>query len=119
MELDPAQARLLWELEQRLMRPSVRASPDQVAKLLADEFIEFGSSCRVYGRQQIIELLQQEQQTAKKATVTDLSARRLAADVVLLTYRVVESQTIRSSIWKFADGEWRMVFHQGTKSESG
>ena len=119
MELDPAQARLLWELERRLMRPAVRASPDQVAKLLADEFIEFGSSCRVYSRQQIIELLQQEQQTAKKATVTDLSARRLAADVVLLTYRVVESQTIRSSIWKFADGEWRMVFHQGTKSESG
>jgi hypothetical protein len=118
MELDPAEARLLRELEQQLMRPSVRASPDQVARLLADEFIEFGSSGRVYDKRQIVELLQQEQGRAKQPTVADFSARRLAADVILLTYRVVESRTIRSSIWKFADGEWRMVFHQGTKSES-
>jgi hypothetical protein len=118
MEPDPAEARLLCELEQQLMRPSVRASPDQVARLLADEFIEFGSSGRVYDKRQIIELLQQEQGRAKQPTLADFSVRRLAADVILLTYRVVESRTIRSSIWKFADGEWRMVFHQGTKSES-
>jgi hypothetical protein len=118
MELDSAEAGLLRELEQRLMHPSVRASPDQVARLLAVEFIEFGSSGRVYDKRQIIELLQQEQETASPPTVTDFSARRLSADVMLLTYRVVENQTIKSSIWKFADREWRMVFHQGTKSES-
>jgi hypothetical protein len=118
MELDPAEARLLCELEQQLMHPSVRASPDQVGRLLADEFIEFGSSGRVYDKRQIIELLQQEQGRAKQRAVADFSARRLAADVFLLTYRVVESRTIRSSIWKFADGEWRMAFHQGTKSQS-
>jgi hypothetical protein len=118
MELDPAEARLLCELEQRLMHPSVRASPDQVARLLADEFIEFGSSGRIYDKRQTIELLQQEQGGRDtQPTITDFSARRLSADVILLTYRVVENRTIRSSIWKLADGEWRMVFHQGTKSE--
>jgi hypothetical protein len=103
MELDSAEAGLLRELEQRLMHPSVRASPDQVARLLAEEFIEFGSSGRVYDKRQIIELLQQEQETASPPTVTDFSARRLSADVMLLIYRVVENQTIKSSIWKFAD----------------
>jgi hypothetical protein len=48
------------------MHPSVRASPDQVARLLADEFIEFGSSGRVFDKRQIIELLQQEQGRANQ-----------------------------------------------------
>jgi hypothetical protein len=67
------------------LRPSVRASPDHVARLLADEFIEFGSSCRVYDKREIIELLQHEQARVKQRTVADFSARRLAADVFLLT----------------------------------
>jgi hypothetical protein len=118
MELDAAEARLFRDLEERLMQPSVRASADQVALLLADEFIEFGSSGRVYDKLQTIELLQQEQGRGKQPTLTDFSARRLAADVILLTYRVVEDRTIRSSIWKLANGEWRVLFHQGTKSEA-
>jgi hypothetical protein len=117
MEIEVSEARLLRELEERLLQPSVRASADQVAALLADEFIEFGSSGRVYHKQQIIELLQQEQGHGRQPTVTDFSARRLAADVILLTYRIVEPRTIRSSIWKLINGQWRMVFHQGTKSE--
>jgi hypothetical protein len=32
------------------MHPSVRASPDQVARLLAEEFIEFRRSGRVYSK---------------------------------------------------------------------
>jgi hypothetical protein len=85
MELDLAEARLLRELEEQLMHPSVRASPDQVARLLADEFIEFGSSGRVYNKRQIIELLQQEQGRVKQPTVADFSARRLAAIIQLLS----------------------------------
>ena len=117
MELEASEARLLRELEELLLQPSVRAAADQVSMLLADEFIEFGSSGRVYDKQQIIDLLQQEQGEGRKPTVTDFSARRLAADVILLTYRIVETRTIRSSIWKLTNGQWRMVFHQGTKSE--
>jgi hypothetical protein len=94
-----------------------RASPDEVTTLLADEFIEFGSSGRIYDKQQIIRLLQQEQGEAL-CTLVDFAARRLAANIVLVTYRVVESRTIRSSIWRLEDGRWRMVFHQGTKAEN-
>jgi len=117
MELKAAEAQTLRDLEERLLLPSVRASPDEVEPLLADEFIEFGSSGRIYDKEQIILLLQQEQGRAR-CTLTDFSARRLAADVVLVTYRVVESRTIRSSIWRLVDGRWCMVFHQGTKIDN-
>jgi len=117
MEMDASETCLLRELEERLLQPSVRASAAQVAALLDDDFIEFGSSGRVYNKQQIINLLQDEQGRGSQPTLQDLSARRLAPDVVLLTYRIVETRTIRSSIWKSIMGQWRMVFHQGTRSE--
>lgn len=116
MEIGSAEAQALRDLEERLLLPSVRASPDEVATLLADEFVEFGSSGRIYDKQQVILLLQQEQERTQ-CTLADFSARRLAADVVLVTYRVVESRTIRSPIWRSVDGRWRMVFHQGTKTD--
>ena len=115
MELETAQA--LRDLEERLLHPSVRASPEEVARLLADEFIEFGSSGRIYDKQQTIRLLQEEEGEAQ-LTLAEFSARRLSADTVLVTYRVVESRTMRSSIWCFQEGRWRMVFHQGTKIEN-
>src|SRR5215510_7503934 len=89
MELEPAEEQTLRNLEERLLLPCVRASPDEVATLLADEFIEFGSSGRIYDKQQIILLLQEEQGEAQ-LTLVEFSARRLSADVVLVTYRVVE-----------------------------
>jgi hypothetical protein len=99
------------------MHPSVRASPDQVARLLADEFIEFGSSGRVFDKRQIIELLQQEQgranrlinQSTNQPTVADFSARRLAPDVILLTYRVSREPNdkklnLEIRTWRVASG---------------
>lgn len=49
-------------------------------------------------------------------------AYTLAENIILLTYisiikdtPVAESkQAMRSSIWRLTDGQWRMVFHQGT-----
>jgi hypothetical protein len=39
----------LYQLEQRLLQPEVRRSKDDLAILLADDFVEFGSSGRVLG----------------------------------------------------------------------
>jgi hypothetical protein len=94
----------------------VRSSAEAVAALLADEFVEFGSSGRIYDKSQIVALLQQEQGQGGQCTVRDFAARQLADGVVLVTYRVVESGTIRSSIWKCMHERWQMVFHQGTRS---
>jgi len=51
---------LVRGLEEQLLRPDVRRSPTAVAELLADEFVEFGSSGRVLDKRQIIDVLRGE-----------------------------------------------------------
>ena len=60
MDADKTLAALLRELEERLLRAEVRRSPAVVAELLADEFVEFGSSGRVFDKQQMIDALRRE-----------------------------------------------------------
>jgi hypothetical protein len=109
----------LYELETSLHKRHVRNSPEAVSELLADEFTEFGSSGRVFDKRGIIESLRDEAGDQQIA-VEEFTLRKLAPDVVLLTYRskLAGSQlpgTLRSSIWKLIDGRWQMVFHQGTR----
>lgn len=111
------------DLEVKLHRPEVRRSPEAVRALLADEFVEFGSSGRVYNKTSIIEALAEET-TAEAALIPEVhhfAAQSLAPDVVLVTYRssrrtdgTARRTTLRSSIWKLIDGRWQMTFHQGT-----
>jgi hypothetical protein len=112
------------KLEERLLRPDVRSSAEELDKLLADESIEFGSSGRVFNKEQIIGALAYEQAEgySPARTAEDVAVRYLATDVALVTYRTVrqnsttgpELQALRSSIWKRVDRTWRIIFHQGT-----
>ena len=113
----------LRQLEERLLQPSVRKSAEEVSELLASEFIEFGSSGRIFDRQQIIASLQME--PTVRRSVVDFRTCILAPAVVLVTYRAVRQGTsdeqptysLRGSIWNLIDGRWLMVFHQGTLSQ--
>jgi len=84
---------------------------------------EFGSSGRMYNKQQVIDGLISSQ--TLQMTVVDFEVKLLAPSVALATYRVIklnnqgEAETnysLRSSIWKLNQGRWQMVFHQGTPS---
>jgi hypothetical protein len=120
MQVDPALEQHLAELETYLLQLDVRQSTDEVLKLLADEFIEFGSSGRIFTKQEINVALQDESPTFR--TRSDFKATELAQDVILVTYRVTRietpppktARTLRSSIWKLIDGRWQMIFPQGT-----
>ena len=106
----------LEALERELLMPSVRAS-DRVAQLLADDFVEFGSSGRSYSKASIIAALHDEAPTT--VTATDFAVRMLSAEVALVTYRShshaqPDVHALRSSIWRRDSDAWRMVFHQGT-----
>jgi hypothetical protein len=109
-------------LEEELLKQSVRGSPEAVGQLLADDFIEFGRSGGVHRKDEVIGSLAAEGGGAVKVrTASDFDLKPLADDVVLLTYRSLrqgadgqELHTLRSSIWKFIEGRWQMVFHQGT-----
>jgi len=120
MEIESSIQDILYQLEERLLHPEVRRSKEDLMTLLADDFVEFGSSGRIFNKQQIAEALIQSH--TEQMELKDFQAKILAPDVVLTTFRVekynepreVMRNSLRSSIWKFIEGRWQMVFHQGT-----
>jgi len=106
----------LQQLEESLLQPEVRHNPVAVSALLADDFVEFGSSGRTFTKQQIIEALQTE--SPVRISTADFRLSRLGADVALLTYRSIGQErpgSLRSSLWVRRNGRWQMLFHQGTR----
>jgi hypothetical protein len=111
---------VLLILEQRLAQVGAKLQPGEAEALIADEFVEFGASGRVWRKADILEAL--KQWSASELTVEDFRVTELGGACCLVTYRLAriepESQqqksTLRSSIWKQRGEGWQMVFHQGT-----
>ncbi|MEO8505447.1 MAG: DUF4440 domain-containing protein [Acidobacteriota bacterium] len=86
---------------------------------IAAEFVEFGSSGRTHTRADVVAWLAGPPE--EPFTLTEFRDRELAPDVVLVTYRAERRtsegtvhSSMRSSIWKWSESRWQMVFHQGT-----
>lgn len=112
---------IVIEFEKMLLDPNVRKSPASVDRLLDDSFVEFGTSGNTYDKKIIIERLSLE--TPSEIDAFDFVSVRLSSDVIQLrfkTRRVSEdgsvTASLRSSIWRKASDGWKMVFHQGTKT---
>jgi len=109
----------LRHLEEQLLQPEVRTSPEAFGRLLADEFFEFGSSGTVWRKSDFIAGGGIE---PRKMTMQHFDLHLLAPDVALVTYRIIDEtrqqHTLRSSIWKRLDGHWQMIFHQGTPTST-
>ncbi len=128
-----------------LLAPAVRADPGRVRALLHPDFVELGASGRIWDAEGIavslaadsapdqaapdqgtIEWAAPDQtapdqgsrdESAVALPAVDLKPMSLSADIVLLTYRIDDSErpSLRSSVWlRAADGEWLLRFHQGT-----
>jgi hypothetical protein len=118
--MDKATIAELRRLELLLMDPAVRRDREHVVSLLADDFVEFGSSGRVWTRESILALLATE--TYEAPAMEDFACRMLSEKVALATYRAVRMQatgeravTLRSSLWTRESGTWKICFHQGTR----
>lgn len=109
------------QFEERLLNPETRSSPQELRKLLADDFFEFGSSGSVWhlenftGNEGIDE-------KPRELSLYEFELHFLEEGAVLATYRVKDStrqqETLRSSIWKKKEGQWQMFFHQGTPART-
>ena len=99
----------------------MRADRARLAALLADDFVEFGSSGNLWTRAATLADLPAEDFCQR--SIRDFQARLLADDVALVTYRsqhhasgtLPASASWRSSLWTWRDGRWQMIFHQGTR----
>lgn len=107
----------IYQLEQKLLQPEVRMAPEEIDQLLAEDFMEFGSSGNVWVK---ADCVQPGGLSVRQMTIQDFDIRLLAENVVLATYLVYDESrneyTLRSSIWKHLNGRWQMTFHQGTKT---
>lgn len=116
-------AKQLLRMETELLQPGFRADRDALAAYLAKEFCEFGSSGRIYSRQDAIDALTAE--SPAQYAIADFSAALPAKGVALVKYRAerrnrageIEAESLRSSVWVLRAGRWQMLFHQGTRRE--
>ncbi|CAM2070104.1 DUF4440 domain-containing protein [Sulfidibacter corallicola] len=111
------------KLEESHLVSEVRGSAARLGALLAEDFVEFGSSGRVWQRAEIIDdVVSEEEEPGVARFISDFIAKRLAENVVLTTYRCTRRSpsgevrvSLRSSVWrKSGEGSWQMCFHQGT-----
>ncbi|HDX9628896.1 TPA: DUF4440 domain-containing protein [Bacillus cereus] len=109
----------LCELEEKLLEPKTRTAPEELDKLLAVDFFEFGSSGNVWYKNDFVG---GSGLSVRKMTLSNFEIYSLSEGTVLATYRVRDEtrmqNTLRSSIWKMIDGKWQMFFHQGTLTKS-
>lgn len=76
----------LRELEESHLRSDVRSSPESMRALLADEFLEFGSSGRIFDRAAVLAALSSEH--GFNSRIDDFVVQSLSPEVALTTYRL-------------------------------
>lgn len=104
----------LKRLEELHLSGAVRKSGEALGHVLADDFFEFGSSGKVFTRQDFV-----DGASPHTLTLHDWIMHPLGDQAVLTTYRVknhsLNRETLRSSIWTHDGTEWKLYFHQGTR----
>lgn len=87
---------------------------------MCDEFWEVGASGNVYTRQDIITTLLERYADPTHNDVwktSDFVLTKISVDTYLLTYTLIQNldrHTRRATIWKRINGNWKILYHQGT-----
>jgi hypothetical protein len=113
-------AEKLLELEKKLLDPDLRRTPERLGPLLADDFMEFGSSGHAYDKQRVLFLLRR--QIPARLVIEEFRVFEVSASAALVTYRACSESShmtashysLRSSLWMLRGDAWQMMFHQGT-----
>lgn len=119
---DPEIARVLEELSRRepiFHRPEFGTTRADFEKMTAEGFWEIGASGRRYSRTAVLDALE-KRFSAPHSDVwetSDFQCRKLASDVYLLTYDLIQDKvrrTRRTTIWQRTSQGWQILYHQGT-----
>ncbi len=111
-------------LERQLQAADVRGDREALDALLADEFLEFVASGGRWDKTQVLESL--PQQVFIERRISQFAVQLLATDLAQATYLCHNaavpgrpaSSAWRSSLWRWREGHWQMLFHQGTPRPS-
>lgn len=113
-------ANIIKELELSLLKPEVRSSKDSLDKLLADDFVEIGTSGKKYTKSDILERLPNTLEKVEY-TAIDFSVEMPSKDVAITTFKTERTTdgndkviSQRNSHWRKTDSGWQMFFHEAT-----
>jgi hypothetical protein len=122
LRTEPRLLPILYELSARepiFHRAELGTSRADFESMIDPAFWEVGASGSRYSREFVLAEL--EKRYSSGAPVEDLEAEgfhclQLCEEVYLLTYTLRQGRrlTRRSTIWRRAHGEWKIVYHQGT-----
>jgi hypothetical protein len=102
----------LHSLEERLLHPDREDNRRDLKSLLAPEFKEFCTSGRIFNVDQLADVLQTTNPRA--ASMSHFYVTPLGAGSALTTYHITTASSHHSSVWVQRNGQWQMLFHQGT-----
>lgn len=108
-------------LELDLLRANVRRDHARLAELIADDFVEIGTSGLVFDKDTLLTHLPNEQGITFNAD--SISCKVLSQTAILITYLCIRTErdslsySRRSSIWTYKNDSWQILYHQGTKCE--
>ena len=102
----------VFELEKALLSNEVRRNPQALNLLIADDFVEFGKSGKVWNKCDILASL--PLQCEAQYEILHFSVIFETSSIACVEYKLSESGEIslRRSIWKFIDKRWQMVLHK-------
>jgi hypothetical protein len=118
MQITNEDLETLQQLEEELWREETRFDMQRMQELIADDFLEFGRSGRVYRRQDTLKI--ESQPIDAVLPLLEFHARLLDENTAQVTYNsaVTDDGAIeyarRSSIWSRTRSGWVLRFHQGT-----
>lgn len=100
-------------------RPEFGTSRADFEQMTAGDFWEVGASGRRYPRKFVLDELEKRFSVPHSDVweTSDFHCRKLAEDVYLLTYTLLQDSTRltrRSTIWQRTADGWKIVYHQGT-----
>lgn len=104
----------ILKLEQTLMYYPKKDFED----LLSEDFCEFGSSGRVFDKEIELKSLTEHGYDEIQFNILDFEIIELADCLVQARYKTENKQngnkSLRSSLRRFENNGWRLLFHQGT-----
>jgi len=116
---------IIYTLETSLLKPEIRYSAKDLDMLLADDFMEFGSTGEIYDKKIILENLPRDSRTSRvKFSVSDFQVKELSDNIVLATFKtdkILSDKShivsLRTSIWTKTKNGSQKIFHQGTPTK--
>lgn len=110
---------IIYKIETDLLKPEIRKSREKLNEILADNFIEYGSSGLIYDKNTILERLPTEDSPVY--TLYDFEFFILSENIVQTRFKTdriningARTSSLRNSIWGKINNKWQIFFHQGT-----